>query len=312
MAQGYRRQYVSDEDRRAFLKALGVAGTVAAGGATLDEVQSAMTTGAADELAPIGQAIAADLEGALDGTLLGARQEEIAAATAELPRVAEQEFSGIAGEPTTEFAAVAEAGRPVYDHLAAVGFFESTTEQLPRLNPEFLDSVVGTFAGSEALTGILDTFGFAGTTGVDLLAEIVANAEELRDYHWVATDELPREKFEFGEHIPPMTMGAAGGSLLWLEDLDYQLWRQSVLVTDEIVQQAIWHGQSMAAGFYLMTEGAKAIAEGSALTDEELGALLSTGFAVQAIGQGLLPQDVYWITDEMRGEGDIELETITE
>lgn len=312
MAQEYRQQYVSDEDRRAFLKALGVAGTVAAGGATLDEVQSATTAGTADELAPIGQAIAAELEGALDGALLGTRQERIAATAAELPHVAEREFSGRESAPGTEFAAVAEAARPVYDHLTEVGFFESTTQHLPRMNPEFLDSAVATFAGSEALIDALDAFGFAGTTGLDLLAEVVANAEELRDYHWVATDQLDREQFEFGEFIPPMTMGAAGGSLLWLEDLDHQLWRQSVLVTEEIAQKAVWHGQSMAAGLYLMTEGAKAVAEGSALAEEELGALLSTGFAAQAIAQGLLPQDVYWITDEMRGESDFELETITE
>jgi hypothetical protein len=75
-----------------------------------------------------------------------------------------------------------------------------------------------------------------------------------------------------------------------------------VLFTDEILEQAVWHGQSMAAGLQLMNEGARAIATGGAEYGErELTALLSTGFAVQTISQNLLPEDVYWITEEMRG-----------
>lgn len=298
MVHDHKHTRISDEDRREFLKALGVTGAIAAGGLTVDDVRNAVSPDAA-ALAPIGQSIQADLVGALDAEVVVARQGALIDAAGELTATLER---GLPSEgPREEFAAVAEAGRPVYDHLVTVGFFESTTQHLPRFDPGYLESAVSTFVGSEALAGPLADVGFDGTEGVDLLATVVGNAERLSDYHWIATDEIPRDRIEFGEHIPAMTRAAAGGVLLWLEDLDRHLWQDRVLVTDEILRDAVWHGQAMAAGFHLMSEGARAIGAGSdAYSDAELGALLSTGFAVQAISQGLLPQDVYWITEEMR------------
>jgi hypothetical protein len=305
--------YVNDEERREFLKALGIAGTVAAGGATLDEVRSAVSTAGAEDLASVGQAIQADLGGELDAALIAEQQTGLAKATQELSLALEHGVAEESTGPREEFAAVAEAGRPVYEHMADVGFFESTTGHLPQFTPEFLKSAVSTFVGSEALAEPLSEFDLTDGAGVDLLAEVIANAEELNNHHWVATDGILREELEFGEHIPPMTMGAAGGTLLWLEDLDDHLWRHGVLLTEEIHADAVWHGQSMAAGFSLMAEGARAIDEGdAALSNEELGGLLSTGFAVQAIAQGLLPQDVYWITDEMRASHRPDITVITE
>ncbi len=303
--------HVSNEERREFLKVLGVAGSVAAGGATLDQVRQSMSGATTEELAPVGQAIASDLAGELDPNLLASGQSAMADAAVSLETVAER---GIPTDsPGDDFAAVAEAGRPVYEHLTEVGFFESTTEELPEFTPSYLESAVESYIGSEALTDPLAAFGMSDGEGVDLLAEVVANAEELSQHHWIATDEIPRAEIEFGQFIPPMTQGAAGGSLLWLEDLDKHLWQKEVLLTDEIVADAVWHGQSMAAGFHLMTEGAKAIAaENEAYSDTELAALLSTGFAVQAIAQGLLPQDVYWVTDSMRGQDRPDIRVITE
>ena len=290
---------VTDEDRREFLKALGVAGGVAASGATLDELRSAMATAGTDEFASIGHAIQADLSGELDASLIANKQTTLAETASALPVAIEKGFPE--NEPRGEFASVAEAGRTIYEHVKNVGFFESTTQRLPEFNPEYLQSAVQAFLGSDALAGTLEEFGFTNEAGFDLLTTVIANGEELSDHHWVATDKIPREMIEAGESIPPMTMGAAGGALLWLEDIDQHLWTKKVILTETILEDAVWHGQSMAAGLYLMAEGAKAIAEDAdALSDGELGALLSTGFAVQAIAQGLLPQDVYWVTEEMR------------
>lgn len=293
------RRYVSDEDRREFLKVLGVSSAVAVGGATFDEVREATATEPTEELAAIGQSIQSDLTGTLDASVLADQQTAIAEATAALPTAIER---GLPEDgPRAEFAAVAEAARPAYEHLVATDFFESTTEHLPAFSPAYLESSVEAFVGSEALTRPLEAIELTGEEGVDLLATVVANAEELAAHHWVATDEIPREQVEFGEYIPPMTQAAAGGALLWFDDLDQHLWQHKVLLTDEILADATWHAQSMAAGIQLMTEGAKVIAdESGTLSDAELGALLSTGFAVQAISQALLPQDVYWISDEMR------------
>lgn len=293
------RQHVSDADRREFLKVLGVSSAVAVGGATIDEVREATAAEPNEELASIGQAIEADLATSLDAGVLMDQQAAIANAAAAVPTALEKGLPE--NGPRSEFAAVAEAARPVYDHLVEASFFESTTEHLPAFSPSYLESSVETFVGSEALTAPLEELGFTGEEGVDLLATVIANAEDLSTHHWVATDEIPREQIGFGEYIPPMTQAAAGGVLLWLEDIDKHLWQDKVLLTDDILADATWHAQSMAAGLQLMTEGAKVIAEESgALSNEELGALLSTGFAVQAISQALLPQDVYWITEEMR------------
>lgn len=312
MAYEYSQRQVTDEDRRELLKAIGVAGAASLGGLTLEELHKQSSAGAAtSELAPIGQAIKSDLAGQLDAGLIAGQQMAMAEATQALPAVLER---GIPTESAgSEFAAIEAAGRPVYEHYKETGFFESTTNHLPRFEPSYLETAIQGFVASEVLSEPLQTLGFEAGAGVDLLSTVVANGQQLSDHHWVATDEIAREQIEIGELIPPMTMGAAGGALLWLEDLDGHLWRHSAILTEDILEGAVWHGQSMAAGFHLMNEGAKAIAnEEASLSDGELGALLSTGFAIQAIAQGLLPLDVYWITDEMRDEPGHELATITE
>jgi hypothetical protein len=299
MVETNKQHHISDEDRREFLKVLGVSSAVAVGGATIDEVREATAADPTEELASIGQAIKADLAKSLDAEVIVSQQAAIAEAATAVPTAVEKGLP--ANGPRSEFAAVAEAAWPVYDHLVETSFFESTTQHLPAFSPSYLESSVEAFVGSEALTAPLKDLGFTGGEGVDLLATVVANAEDLSTHHWVATDEIPREQVGFGDFIPPMTQATAGGVLLWLEDLDQHLWQDKVLLTDDILADTAWHGQLMAAGLQLMTEGAKVVAEESGeLSDGELGALLSTGFAVQAISQALLPQDVYWITEEMR------------
>lgn len=309
MGYEHTRRTVTDEDRREFLKVLGVTGAAAAGGVTLSGVHEEMSASATEELAPIGEAIAGDLAGELEASLISGQQSAIAEATAALPAVLERGFPEEG--PREEFTAVAEAGRPLYNHLETAGFFESTTEHLPAFEPSYLTSAINVVAGSETLTTTFDEFEFVAGEQIDVLAAIVGNASELDD-HWVATDQIPRAELEYGEYVPPMMKSAAGGVLLWLEDLDLHLWNQEVLLTEEIITDAVWYGQAMAAGFQLMAEGAKAIAaEDAALSNEELGGVLSTGFAVQAISQELLPTDVYWITDEMRGDRRTDLARVT-
>lgn len=301
--------HVTDEERRDFLKALGVVGAVSVGGATLGDVRSEVAVETGGELPAVGQRIRDDLTGTLESGSIADGQAALVAAANELPAALDRGLP--VEEPRNEFGAVATAGRPIYDHLEAAGFFESTTEHLPTFSPATLESAVQTFVGSEALSESLANGGLAETEGVDVLAEVVANAAELSDHHWIATDEIPRAEIEFGEYIPPMTQGAAGGALLWLEDLDHYLFTHQVLLTDAILSDAVWHGRSMATGFHLVAEGARAIAaEDAAYSDGELAALLSTGFAVQAIAQGLLPQDVYWIGEEMRDERRTDLQRV--
>ncbi|WP_207589666.1 twin-arginine translocation signal domain-containing protein [Halomontanus rarus] len=303
-------QHVTDEERRDFLKALGLGGVLTAGGLTLGEVREQMATESATGLSTIGESIRADLTGTLEAEALATQQETFVEAVNALPAAAEL---GLPEEGRREeFATLASAGRPVYDHLGSAGFFESTTQNLPAFGPQNLESSVEAFASSEALAAPLEAVGFTGQEGVDMLATVVANARELATYHWVATDEIPRERFEFSRHVPPMTKAASGGVLLWMENLDEHIWKKRVLLTGEILEAADWHVQAMAAGFQLMTEGAAAIADESGrFSNQELGALFSTAFAVQAIEQAHLANDVYWITEKMRAPRRTDLKTIT-
>lgn len=299
MSHGHNHQKISDEERREFLKVLGVAGAVGAAGVTLSDVRREVPAETTEEFAAIGQAIESDLTGTLDAQFLATQQAAFAEQASELPVALER---GVPTEgPREEFAALSEAGRPIYEHLLEAGFFESTTSHLPEFTPEYITSSAEAFVSSEELAAPLESLGFSEEVAVDVLVPMVNRAEELSHYHWVATDQIPRGSIELGETIPAMTRATAGGVLLWLNDLDLHLWQKNILITDEILADAVWDGQAMAAGFHLMTEGAKAIgAESSSLSNGELGALLTTGFAVQAISQALLPTDVYWITEEMR------------
>ncbi|GAB7095156.1 hypothetical protein JCM30237_23090 [Halolamina litorea] len=290
---------ISDEDRRTFLKALGVGGAVAVGSASIEDVRNAVTAGESAQLAQIGNDVRADLSGSLDAATLADGQAELASAVSSLTVAAEAGLP--AAEQRAEFEAVAAAAQPVYDHLEATGFFESTDTHLPQFTPSYLESAVSTFVGAEGMAEPLSSMGLTGGDGVDLLTEVIANAERLNTYHWVASEDVPREQLQYGEKIPPMTKAASYGALAWLNDLDEHLWQKQILLDDSIYGDAVWHARSMAAGLQLMSEGATALAEESGrFSDEELSALLTTGFAVQAIAQNLLPQDVYWVTEEMR------------
>lgn len=301
MAHNHSNHAVTDEERRDFLKALGVGGAVAAGSATLDDVRSSISGETGSELAPIGEAIRSDVAAELDGKLLADQQSSFVASAGTLTAIPERGLPS--GSPRDEFEQVATAARPVYDHLGSAGFFESTTNHLPDFTPGFIEDSVRRFVSTEPLSAPLRDLGFTDEELVDLVATVVSHRERIGDRHWVNTDQISREQIEMGEYIPPMTQLATGGSLLWFEDLDGHLWQDKVLITDEILSDITWHARSMAAGLQLVTEAARHVAdESDALGDQDLAAQLSSGFALEAIGQSLLVEDGYWITEEMRAQ----------
>ena len=292
---------VSDEDRRAFLKALGVSGAVAAGSTTLSEVRRAMETSSTSELASIGESLRNDVTG-LDANQLATHQQGFTAAAASLIEASERGIP-TGDAPRDEFRQVAAAGEPIFEHLDNTGFFENTTKKLPEFSSDFLHKASRAFVGMASVTSAFDDVGFAEGEAADLVATVVSNAEYISDYHWVATDELPREEMEIGEFIPTMTKATAYGGIRWLHAVDEHLWKFKPLITQNILTDAVWHSQSVAAGFHLMSEGARIIgANDASVSDEALAALLSTGFALQAISQNRLWQSVFLIEEGQRGE----------
>lgn len=306
---------VTDEERRDFLKALGVAGALGASGVTLNELRESTVTdaetsfGTASEFAEIGETVRAEMAGTLDAELLATQQEQFTAAVTAVPSAAE---SGAVFEQGAEtFEAISNTGWPIYDHLAEAGFFETTTEQMPAFNPDVLAATVQSFVGSEALAAPVEELGIGGQAGVDLVSPTINQAEEISHFHWIASDGIPADH-EMASVLPPITQRAAGGVLLWLQNLDSRLYQSELLITNEILADAVWDVQSMAAGFNLMTEGAKSIEGNSGqFSDAELGTLVLTSIALQEISQRMLPTHMHWITNEMRDPGNVNIDSIS-
>ena len=308
----HEKRAVTDKERRDFLKVLGMTGAIAAGSATLGEVRrelgaegkAASAKGTTAEGA--GEAIAADVSEALDGELLASGQQSLSVAAGSVPAAVDAGVPIEATEPRDDFHPIARTGYPAYEHLVNAGFFESATQHLPAFTPEYVESSVRRFVTGETLARPLAELGFSEREMVDLLATVMNHRERLGDRHWLSANVLGRENVEvIAEHVPPMTQAAMGGVLLWAADLDEHLWHNALLISDEILANAVWHARTMAAGFALVIEGAGRIAtDPNAGGDGALAALLASGFALQTIGQSLLPQDVYWITDEMRANRD--------
>ena len=309
MAQYGQAEHVTDEERRDFLKAIGIAGAFTAGGVSLNELRGAVSAGAAEELAPIGQAIKADLTGSLNGSFIAEQQAAFASAVAAAPEAVE---SGSAFLPESNaFGAIAEEGWPVYEHLAEVGFFESTAEHMPAFNPQVLTESAQAFVGAEALVAPLEELGLSSQASVDLVVPTVNEAEKLSHFHWIASGGFPEDHY-MSDTLPPITERAAGGVLLWFQNLDQHLYNKQILITDEILQNGLWDVQGMAAGFHLMAEGATAIADDSGrFSDGELAALFTTSIALQEIAQRLLPVHMHWITEEMRAPDNVEISSVS-
>lgn len=306
------RSPVDDETRRLFLKSLGVAGSVAVGSATLGQVRAEMATpDASESLANVGASIHDNLGGSLDADLLREEAEAFGSVASALGDVAD---AGVPDTQREDFIPVAEAGRPIVEHLAEGGFYAQTAEALPDFTTDYVEESVARFANESALAAPLSDVGFGDGDGVDVLASVVDKTDALVDRHWIATDEISREMVGFGDYVPEMTRGAHEGSILWLQDLDSYLWQNAVLVTEDIYRSAVWYARAMAAGFHLVTEGAIAAAAGDdRFDDEQLAALLSVGFAVQTICDPTILQEVYWITDEERAprRSDLSYDPIT-
>lgn len=309
MVYNDRAEHVTDEERREFLKGLGLAGGIAAGGVGLSEIRQQLTSTSDRDLAGIGESLRTELSGVLNAGLLANRREAFAAEASAIPDVLEKGIPQ--GQTREDFARVEAAGRPAYEHLVEAEFFGSVASHLPEITPEFVTSATETFVASASAATPLTETGFDEHEATDLVAAVVSGRHRFSEQLWVSRESIPTAVVG-GEYVPSMPRQAAGGSLLWLGDLDSHLAQHSVLLTEEILADATWGAHAIAGGFQLMTAAAEDIASEGKRSDAELGAMLMTGFALQDIAQFLLMDEAYWITEEMRGERATEIETETE
>ncbi|MBP1986314.1 hypothetical protein [Halolamina salifodinae] len=304
-----RHTAVTDEERREFLKVIGVAGAVGASGVTLGELNSTVEPSNVEALSAVGAAVSEEMAGGVNPDLLATQQAELATALSAAPAAVE---SGAAfREPGSAFDDIAEAGWLTHDHLAETGFFETLSEEMPAFNPERLTTSTQAFLGSSAATAPLTDLDLGGTEGVDLVAPIINQAEKLSHFHWIASGDIPAEH-QLADVLPPISQRAAGGVLLWLQNLDDHLYQDQVLLNEQILADGIWEVRGMTAGFYLMAEGAKAVsADSDRFTDAELGALFATSIALQEVAQRMLPVHMHWLDEAARDPGNVKIDSIS-
>ncbi|ADD04328.1 uncharacterized protein Nmag_0743 [Natrialba magadii ATCC 43099] len=289
---------VSDDERREFLKALGViaGGTIA--GATLHDLRAEVSSGTASGLAEMGQGIRDGLTGSLDATLLS---NQLGALTASFEQLPELEAMGVPEAGSEAYQALTEPAWAINEHLADVGFFASAEQTLPAFTPEHIETTTRQLLHLDALPATLAEVGFAEQEQAALVTNIV-NAREQLSWWMPAEAYPPAEAVDDGvvhDYVAPLHQRAAEGSLLWIDGLDHFLWTNEVLVTSEMIDRGLWDIKSMLGGYYLMGSAARDLAEGS-IADEHLSTLISGSSAIMIIGQEFLLDDVIRITDDKR------------
>lgn len=290
-----------DEDaRREFLKLLGITGSVgAASQFSLSEVRNALGTSTSAEMAAMGEAIRADLTGTVDADVLASSLSGVAGAVEELPDV---RAAGFPAEEATPFQSLTAPAWSAYEHLSDIGFFASAEAHLPAYTSEGLATTTEELVRAEPLTDTLHEAGFSEQEITATVASVTSQQELLK--HWVPTSDLPADVNEFDPaNVGPLHKRAAGGALLWVDSLDDHLWRNQVLITDGMYDQAIQHTKTMLGGFHLLTAAAHDIAGPGELEDGHIAAGLAGGAAIMIAGQENLAADVYRITDDMRADG---------
>lgn len=296
------RVTVGEEERRNFLKLLGITGGVAAASQfSLSDVRNALGAETSSEMAAMGEAIRADLTGSVDADVLASSLTGVASAVEALPDV---RAAGFPAEEATPYQELTQPAWAAYEHLSDVGFFASAEEHLPAYTSEGLATTTEELVRAEPLTDTLHDAGFSEEEITATVASVTSQQELLK--HWVPANDLPGDIDEFNpDHVAPLHQRAAGGALLWMDGLDDHLWRNEVLVTEEMHDAGVQHAKTMLGGFHLLTTAAHDIAGPGELEDSHLAAGLAGGAAILIAGQENMAADVYRITDEMRADGGI-------
>ena len=293
------RPQVTAEDQRELVRNLGVS-SVTSERPTLTELKEAIDAETDPEFASMGEAIRSDLSGKLDADLLAEALSDMTAQMERLPEVREEGIPDGETEPEELYRELIVPGWRVYDHLEAVGFFESVEANLPRFTPRHIEHTATELIRADPLTDALSACGFDEREQTVLMMNVVNNNDRLSQ--WVPTRDIP-DGVEFNvDNVPPLHQRAMGGSLLWIKALDVHLWQKKILITEKILDDGYWHIKALLGGLYVMTQAAHEIAdeESESLTDAQLTSALSASAAIMIINQDEVLQDMFWITEEMR------------
>lgn len=294
---------IDDEERRRFLRVLGVTSAAAVGSdLTLDGLRGMLHGDSAEELSSMGHAIRGDVTGELDADLLAGGLSGLAT---RMGRIEDVRAAGIPDRDERLYRELAAPAWTINDHLVDIGFYESVESHLPAFTENHIENVAHELIRAELLTNTLSDLGFSEREKTALVMNVANNTGRLA--LWMPTKNIP-EGVEFDvEHVAPLHHRAAEGSLLWVDDMDTHLWQNEVLLTDDILDAAMWDIKAMLGGFHLLGTAARGVTDGS-LTDSQLTAALTAGTAAMIVGQEDLTNDAFRITDEMRAPHSWEVE----
>ncbi len=290
---------ITPDDQKQLTEVLGIE-ELPPEGETLSRVRAAIEPSIDAEFASVGEAIRSDLEGELDAEFLEEALSELEDNIERLPEVREAGIPEGETEPEELYRELIEPAWRVYDHLLAVGFFESVDENQPRFEPEHIEATTHTLLKADPLMSELETLGLDEREQLALVMDVTNNQRRLS--RWVPTSDIPDEVEFDVDHVPPLHQRAMGGALLWIKNLDVHLWQKSLLITEEILDDASWDVKAMLVGMHMLTHAAREIADadGGSLTDSQLTSALTASAAILITNQEAICQDAYRITEEMR------------
>ncbi|OIB58088.1 hypothetical protein [Natrialba sp. SSL1] len=297
----YSYRVVTDMNRQRFQEALGLPTTDAPSLPALTENNVGAQPKATEQFATMGQAIRENLSEPLDEKLIAT---ELTGITAAFNRLPDLRTSGIPARGETPYEELTPSAWRLTEHLEEVGFFASAEETLPAFTPEHITTATRQLLTQDDLTETLADLGFTDDEQVALITNIITAREQLS--WWERTIEYPpvesQEEHEEGvvyDTVPPLHERAMAGSLLWIDGLDWWLWQQEVLITDEMIDNALWDIKSMLAGIYLLGKATLGLAKGT-IADEDVATVTTASTAMMIIGQEYLAEDIAWIDDQMR------------
>lgn len=303
MSHSYQHESVPDADRRELLKVLGVAGTVAVGGVTLDELQNDVAVADTAELEETGEAIQNALAGSLDAVLL---EEGATGLQHSLEQIPELAAAGLPAERGSAYEELAEPGWNVNNHLVDIGFYEVAERELPMFTAERIEATMQTLVASGTLSETLAGVGFSNEAQMAFASDVVTNKDYLA--HWVPAEFYGEEHTDdfLPENVAPLHQRSMEGSLLWIDSLDQKLWQNRVLIPDNRFQRGIADVQAMLGGMYLMTIATQQLAADN-IGDAELSALITASSAAMIANQKAVADDLFRITDSERAPqgGDV-------
>jgi hypothetical protein len=256
------------------------------------DVRDSVEQATKDELAAAGRELAAAVGDDVGGATVAADATAMAEELSGLTEVTHDDLTPALENRYREVAGSADA---VVSHLVSAAFFEAVDEVMPPFDADFVaDCLVhGLHSAEAADASVFETAGVAADLA-DLVSEALGHTAEI--------EENVRWEPDKPEKVSPMTTrGVTEGTVDWLDDLGRHLWMSEVLLSEEMLADASTHTRGLGSALLLVARGASGLVDDTA--PENAAAQVVAGIALQTYHHRRIPEDLSWITDEMRAPG---------